>query len=130
MTDDKRPYVPPLTSGVEVGGRILLQKIDGDRMGLLDYEPPSTTPSPGSWLSGRTWVDDDGMHVWFAHDCAQGRSMEMLPWPIWQVLPNGRVEPSINCEACGLHSFYAIEWTPYGRPVVPSHNGPFVPEDD
>lgn len=99
--------------------RLLLQKIDGLDVGLLDHEPPAGPQRPGFWMTGRAWVDDDGQHVWFAHDCAQERVSTMLPWPTWQVLPDGHVEPSIDCQACGLHARYTIEWTPYGREVVP-----------
>lgn len=104
---------------------LLLHKIDGDLQGLLSHEPPSEaephyTFRPGYWMNGRCWVDDDGQHVWFAHDCAQERVATMLPRPTWQVLDNGRVEPSIHCRTCGLHARYAIEWAPYGREVVPS----------
>ncbi len=114
MTEPGR--TPSRSTGAD---RLLLQKIDGDRMGLLDYEPPSEPQRPGWWMTGRCWVDDDGQHVWFAHDCTEGRVATMLPWPTWQVLPTGKVEPSLSCEACGLHAFYAVEWTPYGRKVVP-----------
>lgn len=111
----------------QVDDRLLLQKIDGDRMGLLEYEPPTKEAGyrfrPGWWLSARCWVDDDGRHIWFAHDCAQERVATMLPWPTWQVLPNGRIEPSISCETCGFHEFMPIEWTVYGREVVPSPRG-------
>lgn len=102
---------------------LLLQKVDGQDVGLLEFEPPDHEARyvfrPGYWMNARCWVDDDGQHVWFAHDCTTERVATMLPWPTWQVLPTGRVEPSIDCGACGLHARYAIEWTPYGRAVVP-----------
>ena len=108
--------------------RLLLHKIDGLDTGLLDHEPPTPgplyTPRPGYWLNGRCWVDDDGRHVWFAHDCAEGRVATMLPWPTWQVLADGRVAPSIDCRACGLHANYPVEWTPYGRAVIPHPSDP------
>lgn len=82
-------------------------------------EPPlEPVPRDGVWpypdlkprwfMRSRAWLDDDRKHVWVAHDCATGRVVSMLPWPTWRA-GDGHVEPSFNCEACGLHTFVIIE---------------------
>ncbi len=67
---------------------------------------------PGFWLTGRGWLDNDGRHVWAAHDCTNERAATMLPFPTWHVTdggPTGRqIEPSVSCEGCGFHSFVEI----------------------
>lgn len=56
---------------------------------------------------------DDG-HVEIGHDCTDGRVTGILPMPPWrvtQVRPYLAVEPSVNCEACGMHSWVGgPEW--------------------
>lgn len=73
--------------------------------------PPSPyyTPSPGSFLSARAWMDEDGQHVVLAHDCVEHRDVHILPWPTWQNV-EGMVDPSYDCDACGLHSRISVDW--------------------
>jgi hypothetical protein len=59
---------------------------------------------PGSFMHADVWLDEDGRHVGLAHDCAHERVVTMLPYPNWRAV-GGKVEPSISCEACGLHTF-------------------------
>lgn len=59
---------------------------------------------PGSFMHADVWLDEDGTHVWLAHDCAGARVVTMLPYPNWRVV-GGKVEPSICCGLCGLHTF-------------------------
>lgn len=54
------------------------------------------------WLSGLAWLDDDGRHIWFRHDCVEGTVTTMLP-DTWRVDEKGYVRPSVQCDACGLH---------------------------
>lgn len=60
------------------------------------------------FLTARAWLDNDGRHVWIAHDCTEGRVTTMLPWPNWHST-GLHVEPSIVCEACGLHVVARLE---------------------
>lgn len=96
----------------EVIAKIALVEVGGLRPGWRFTEPRGPWPGvhrPGSFLSLRCWMDPDGLHVWQAHDCAGGeRSVGMLPWPVWQRIDANRVEPSISCDGCGLHTFGEI----------------------
>lgn len=51
------------------------------------------------WLTGRAWLDEDGKHVWFAHDCTTGRDTSRLPWPTWRA-EGDAVAPSIDWLSC------------------------------
>lgn len=79
------------------------------------------TLRPGFFLSGNAWLDDDGDHVWSAHDCTDRRDIHMLEWPTWQVADRTAVRPvvtpSYQCDDCGFH---AVLWL--GAPETP----PFV----
>lgn len=55
------------------------------------------------------WLDADGRHIWWRHQCVDGEHTDMLPWPNWQN-KNGTVTPSIVC----------------GRPGCSSHTSPIV----
>lgn len=66
---------------------------------------------PGFWLTGTAWLDNDGRHIWFAHDCTTERVATMLPWPVWHS-DGHNVVPSISCEACGLHANYFFDRPP------------------
>lgn len=61
-----------------------------------------------AFLTERSWVDEDGYHIWIEHDCTDGREATMLPWPTWQAGADGRVLPSIDCRACGAHYFTTV----------------------
>jgi hypothetical protein len=52
-------------------------------------------------------LDDDGLHVWFKHQCGSGTSTTMLPRPPWFVLSPLplTVAPSVHCKRCGTHGF-------------------------
>lgn len=55
------------------------------------------------------WLDDDGRHVWFAHDCAEGRVETMLPHPTWIADPvTDDVRPAIDCRECGTHAYFNL----------------------
>lgn len=83
-------------------------------------ESPFYTPSPGSFLSTRTWLDtEDGKHVWVAHDCALERRTHILRWPTWQVVNVYEVSPSFSCDDCGLHTFLRIDATEIPTRVTP-----------
>jgi hypothetical protein len=56
------------------------------------------------FLSARGWVDEDGRHVWVAHDCVGGRERTMLPYPTWKA-DGTRISPSVICGDCGMHAF-------------------------
>ncbi len=87
-----------------------LLEVGGLRPGWRFTEPEGPwpgSPTPGHFLSLRCWIDPDGLHVWQAHDCVDGRCVAMLPWPTWQRLGIA-VAPSISCETCGLHTFGSI----------------------
>jgi len=71
---------------------------------------------PGFFLEGRAWLDDDGKHIWFAHDCKTKRETSMLPYPTWQAGSDGFVTPSIVCNECGFHSIQPIS----ERPATPT----------
>lgn len=60
------------------------------------------------FLTARTWLDEDGIHVWLAHDCDSGRVTTMLPWPVWSANGND-VAPSIHCRICELHYIAKLE---------------------
>ncbi len=63
------------------------------------------------FLTARTWMDDDGYHVWTEHDCTGGRVATMLPWPQWH-RDGDKATPSIHCTDCGAHYFGTIEEAP------------------
>lgn len=77
---DGRSYFEPRTENVGQGGRLGFLRTDA-------------------------WLDDDGQHVWSAHDCLGERVVTMLPWPNWQGTIGGEVRPSFSCERCGTHAF-------------------------
>lgn len=54
-------------------------------------------------VDSRTWIDADGLHVWFAHNCVNARSATMLPYPMWQRDDAGKLWPSVSCGECGTH---------------------------
>lgn len=64
------------------------------------------------FLTANAWPDEDGVHVWVAHDCVAGRDVSMLPNFAWRP-GDGQAEPSFSCDACGIHCF-----VPYGEPEV------------
>jgi hypothetical protein len=64
----------------------------------------------GSFVHAKAWLDDDGEHVWTRHVCASGPIEFILP-PPWH-LHGQKVEPSLSCELCGLHTFLEIEAKP------------------
>lgn len=71
------------------------------------------------------WLDDDGKHVWSAHDCRGEWVVAMLPWPTWHAMASSDdrviwLYPSFHCQACGLH-----EWLPIVATTAP----PSVPRD-
>lgn len=69
------------------------------------------TLRPGFWMTGNAWLDIDGRHIWFAHDCTSERVVTMLAWPTWH--SNGiDVVPSVNCDGCGLHAHYKLDTPP------------------
>jgi len=77
-------------------------------------------------LPGKAWMDEDGRHVWFEHQCVDGMHRSMLPYPKWHSdggggIPGGTpaVTPSIHCTVpgCDFHSHPLIgqppaDWTP------------------
>lgn len=71
---------------------------------------PYYRPTPGSFITARAWLDDDGQHVVAAHDCTAERIVHLLPWPTWQVVGQD-VTPSYSCGACGIHAFLTINAT-------------------
>lgn len=88
-------------------------RLEREQFGVTPFtEVPSSpyyTPSPGSFLSARAWMDEDGQHVVIAHDCVAHRVAHILPWPTWQAV-EGSVDPSYDCGTCGLHSRTSIDW--------------------
>ena len=60
------------------------------------------------FLTARCWLDEDGQHVWLRHKCLDGVTETMLPRPTWRAA-DGRVEPSISCDACDLHVMAVLE---------------------
>lgn len=72
---------------------------------------------------GIAWMDEDGRHVWFRHDCVRPSGERhpvdaMLPHSQWRA-ENGVVTPSIVCTqtGCGFHSNPVIgqppsDWKP------------------
>jgi len=63
------------------------------------------------FLTAQVWIDKDMRHVWLAHDCGLKRMTVMLP-DTWEADGGGKVLPSINCTACGLHYFGELERPP------------------
>lgn len=75
---------------------------------------------------GICWMDEDGYHVWYAHDCIRPSGERhtlhtMLPHPGWRKSEGDAptVTPSIVCTvpACGFHSTPLIgeppaDWKP------------------
>jgi ferredoxin-like protein FixX len=60
-------------------------------------------------MAAKAWLDEDGQHIWLQHDCKSKRDTSMLPYPTWQATDDGKkVQPSINCMDCGLHTFVPI----------------------
>ena len=71
------------------------------------HEPKSENVGQGGrlgFLNIETWLDEDGTHVWLAHDCKGERVVTMLPWPMWQADSTGSVVPSFACDRCMTHS--------------------------
>lgn len=85
-------------------------------------ESPYYIPSPGSWLSARAWVDEDGRHVVVAHDCATERRVHTMRWPTWQAV-NSQVDPSYDCGDCGFHSRVPIAWAEVPAPAPAGDSG-------
>ena len=57
------------------------------------------------------WLDEDGKHIWFRHQCVNGAVLEsMLPYPTWHQSQKDRtvVEPSIVCNDCHFHEFVSL----------------------
>lgn len=71
---------------------------------------------PGWFMHADVWLADDGRHIWLAHDCATERIITMLPYPTWRAVGD-RVEPSISCEACGLHTFGLLNSVSHVEPA-------------
>lgn len=67
-------------------------------------KPDYRHPVPAN---ARVWMDEDGEHVWFAHDCIEGRDRTMLPHPTWR-RAGDKVQPSIDCGKCGVHSYFDL----------------------
>lgn len=77
-------------------------------------------------MPGICWLDEDGRHVWWQHDCVDkaGTRVQlrwMLPHPHWRKGDGDSptVTPSIVCEVpgCGFHSSPLIgkpphDWVP------------------
>ena len=70
------------------------------------------------------WMDEDGEHVWIAHNCNGDGVIHKATNGIWR--PNAertKVEPSYNCDRCGCHQFVEIRPTPPegwdGGPMYP-----------
>lgn len=82
----------------------------------------------------RCWLDDDGVHFWFQHECTPRdvshldaetakavleleAEPSMLPlgptgWTVEQTDPL-TISPSIQCGRCGVHGFFrAGVWVP------------------
>lgn len=91
-----------------VEDHVILQRLDGTGW-TREPEPGREPDRPGDATTGRAWMDADGYHVWFAHDCVDGRSVVMLPYPKWRAEWR-QVKPSVDCSACGLHAIYGIEY--------------------
>jgi len=57
----------------------------------------------------KAWLDEDGKHVWFMHDCVLGKETSMLPYPTWKATEDGlEVTPSIVCNDCGFHEMVSL----------------------
>lgn len=79
--------------------------------------------------NARVWLDEDGEHVWFAHDCTEGRIKTMLPHPQWQADPaTGDVRPSIDCRTCGTHAYFNLMTD--GPSAGTDQNNPWNVRDD
>lgn len=79
----------------------------------LDYFEPDVTGPPGQggrlgFLSADAWLDEDGYHVWVAHDCKGERLITMLPWPVWQANDAREITPSFSCKRCATHAFLKV----------------------
>lgn len=62
------------------------------------------------WVTARAWLDDDGYHIWMAHDCFRGREAFMLPYPTWKMNEDGKTaSPSFHCTLCNCHTTGTIE---------------------
>jgi hypothetical protein len=69
------------------------------------------TLQPGWWMTADAWMDEDGEHVWMAHDCTDRRVATMLPHPTWHAAPAPAgtgtvVVPSFACSDCGIHAMH------------------------
>jgi hypothetical protein len=68
------------------------------------------------FLTARAWLDEDGQHIWLAHDHKGYRDRSMLLYPDWQAV-DGKVEPSVVCD-CGLHVVGLVIGEPEAAKVV------------
>jgi hypothetical protein len=73
---------------------------------------------PGWFMTAVGWRDADGCHAWVAHDCATERVVTMLPFPTWRVLAD-RIDPSVQCDGCGLHTLVPLGEPEPLAPLVP-----------
>lgn len=65
------------------------------------------------FLTAKAWLDADGEHVWFKHECLEGFDTSMLPHPQWHANKEGtKVEPSVDCRKCGCHT--VVDLSPSG----------------
>lgn len=61
------------------------------------------------------WLDKDGAHLWWVHDCSIPKQYTRLPlgpahWHLEKSDPI-TITPSILCEACKIHGFITNgEW--------------------
>lgn len=77
---------------------------------------------PGFFLTGNAWLDEDGEHVWIAHDCVDHREIHKATNLHWRAVGD-HVEPSYQCVLCGFH---AIVWP--GESEQTADNRPFAGE--
>lgn len=73
-------------------------------------------------IPGSAWMDTDGKHVWWDHQCVNGEMKRaMLPYPHWKNdgAETPRITPSIVCTVpgCNYHEHPHIgkppaDWTP------------------
>lgn len=91
-------------------GYVVFECVGATPFDAVPYSPYRGVAAPGSWLSVDAWLDEDGEHVWIAHDCIGKRDVSMLPWPTWQAPrdAHGSVLPSFDCGECGVHLFARI----------------------
>lgn len=89
-------------------------RIEPDVLGPVNWRHAPKSPyyefKPGWWMNARAWMEPDDKHVHVAHDCRGIRESHTLPWPVWQALPDGRLDPSYSCDRCGLHTFLTVAW--------------------